>query len=71
MDTTWHTVTYSDWNKKIIWQKECLAKVSIQLNTIFVWDKVLVDHTIDIELIWHREEMREGNEEEDIDVEEN
>lgn len=48
--------------------------VSFQLYTIYLKDKVLGDHTIDIELIWHMEEMREGNEEEeekDIDIEEN
>ena len=47
--------------------------VSFQLYTIYLRDKVLGDHTIDIELIWHKEEMREGNEEEekDIDIEEN
>lgn len=74
IDTTWHTVTYSDWNTEITWWKECLAVVSFQLYTIYLKDKVLGDHTIDIELIWHMEEMREGNEEEeekDIDIEEN
>ena len=44
--------------------------VSFQLYTIYFRDKVLSDHTIDIELIWHNEEMREGKEEEDIDIEE-
>ena len=63
IDTTWHTVTYSDWNTEIMWRKECLAVVSFQLYTIYLRDKVLGDHTIDIELIWHKEEMREGNEE--------
>jgi len=53
-----------------MWRKECLAVVSFQLYTIYLRDKVLGDHTIDIELIWHKEEMREGKEEEDIDIEE-